>query len=115
MAAFLLGEPLAQRLQQLFEAAHRLDLFLFFLGEIFFRELLEPLDRDFRRERLLDEIEAFEHVAEHAIELVEIALVLHQRRARQIVEILDPAAARSFSIASISVRYSRSVTGTPAA
>ena len=28
---------------------------------------------------------------EHAVELVEVALVLHQRRARQIVEILDPA------------------------
>ena len=40
----------------------------------------------------LDEIEALEHMAEHAIELVEIALVLHQRRARQIVEILDTPA-----------------------
>ena len=39
----------------------------------------------------LDEIEALEDVAEHAIELVEIALVLHQRRARQIIEILDTA------------------------
>jgi hypothetical protein len=29
-------------------------------------------------------------VSEHAVELVEIALVLHQRRAREIVEILDP-------------------------
>ncbi len=40
----------------------------------------------------LDEIEALEDVAEHAVELVEIALVLHQRRARQIIEILDAAA-----------------------
>ena len=39
----------------------------------------------------LDQVEALEHVAEDAVELVEIALVLHQRRARQIVEILDPA------------------------
>ena len=46
---------------------------------------------NFRGQRLLDQIEALEHVAEHAVELVEIALVLHQRRARQVVEILDPA------------------------
>ena len=38
----------------------------------------------------LDQVEALEHVAEDAVELVEIALVLHQRRAREIVEILDP-------------------------
>ena len=38
------------------------------------------------------EIETFEDVAEHAVELVEIALVLHQRRAREIIEILDPPA-----------------------
>ena len=31
-------------------------------------------------------------MAEHAVELVEVALVLHQRGARQIVEILHPAA-----------------------
>ena len=91
MAAFLFGEPLAQRLQKLFQAAHRLDLLLLVLGEIFFRELLEPLDGDFGSQRVLDEIEALEDVAEHAIELVEIALVLHQRRARQIIEILDTA------------------------
>ena len=40
----------------------------------------------------LDQFEALEHVAEHAVELVEVALVLHQRGARQIVEVLDPAA-----------------------
>ena len=43
-------------------------------------------------QRLLDQIEALEDVAEDAIELVEIALVLHQRRAREIVEVLHPAA-----------------------
>src|SRR6185437_13858082 len=39
MAALLLGEPLAQSLKQLIEAAQRLDLLLFFLGEIFLGEL----------------------------------------------------------------------------
>jgi hypothetical protein len=31
-------------------------------------------------------------MAEHAVELVEVALVLDQRGARQIVEVLDPPA-----------------------
>jgi hypothetical protein len=57
-------------------------------------------------------LEALEHGAEHAVELVEIALVLHQRGAREVVEILHRRPARSASIASISVRYSRKVTGT---
>jgi hypothetical protein len=91
VAAFLLGETLAQCLKQLVEAAERLDLLLFFLGEILLGELLEPLSRDFGSERLLDQIEALEDVTEHPIELVEIALVLHQRCTRQVVERLDTA------------------------
>ena len=93
VAALLLGEALLQRLQQLVEAAHRLDLLLLFLGEIFVGELLQPLGRNFgRRAPSLQQLEALEHVAEHAVELVEVALVLHQRGARQIIEILDAAA-----------------------
>ena len=89
---FCSARRLLQRLEQLVEAAHRLDLLLLLLGEIFLGELLQPLGRDFGRERLAHQFEALEDVAEHAVELVEIALVLHQRRARQIVEVLDPAA-----------------------
>ena len=66
--------------KQLVEAAHRLDLLLLLLGEIFLGELLQPLGRDLGRERLLHQFEALEDVAEHAVELVEVALVLHQRR-----------------------------------
>src|SRR4029079_8069649 len=47
VAALLLPHALAQRFQQLVQAAHRLDLLLLFLGEVFFRQLLEPLRRDF--------------------------------------------------------------------
>ena len=42
-------------------------------------------------QRVADGFEPLEHVAEHAVELVEVALVLHQRGARQIIKILDPA------------------------
>ena len=91
VAALLLRQALAQRLEQLVEAAHGLDQLLLLLGQVFLGELLEPLDRDLGRERLLHQFEAVEHVPEHAVELVEVALVLHQRGAREIVEVLDPA------------------------
>ena len=52
VAALLLGEPLAQRFQQLVQAAHRLDLPLLLLGEMFLGELLEPFQRNFRGQRL---------------------------------------------------------------
>jgi hypothetical protein len=48
VTALLFGEPLAQRFEEFFETAHRLDLFLLLLGEVLFRQLLEPLERDFR-------------------------------------------------------------------
>jgi hypothetical protein len=88
MAALLFFEPLAQGLKQLVEATERFDLRLLFLGEIFLGELLEPFDRDLGGERG-GTFEALEYVSEYAIEFVEVALVLHQRRSRQIVEVLD--------------------------
>src|SRR4029077_3551900 len=45
-----------------------------------------------RGERLAHELEALEYMAEHAVELVEVALALDQRGAREIVEDLDPDA-----------------------
>jgi hypothetical protein len=89
MPALLLCEPLAQGLEQLVETAQRLDLLLLLLGQILLGELFQPFRRDFRRRGLAHQFEALEHVAEHAIELVEIALILHQRGAREIVEVVD--------------------------
>ncbi len=92
VALLLLLHALAQGLEQLLEPAHRLDLFLLLLGEVFLRELLEPLRRDLGRGRIAQQLEALEHMAEHAVELVEVALILHQRGAGEIVEALHPAA-----------------------
>ena len=92
MAPFLLAHALAQKLEQLVEPADGLDLFALFLAEIFFGELLEPLGRNFGGERLAHRLQPLEHMAEDAVELVEVAFVLHQRRARKIVEVLDPSA-----------------------
>ena len=82
-------EPLAQRLHELVPA-HRLDLLLLFLGEVFFGELLQPFGGNVRLLHGVEQaFQPLEHGAEHAVELVEVALVLHQRGAGQIVEILD--------------------------
>ncbi len=92
VAAFLFLEALLQGLEQLVEAAHCLDLLLLLLGEVFLADLAQPLLGDLGAERLFDQVEPLEDVAEHAVELIEVALVLHQRGARQIIEILDAAA-----------------------
>src|SRR5262249_10239812 len=89
---FLPAHARTQKLEQLVQPADSLDLFALFLGEIFFGELLEPLGRDLGGERVAHQLQPLEHVAEDAVELVEIAFVLHQRRAREIIEVLDPAA-----------------------
>jgi hypothetical protein len=93
VAALLLGEALLQLLHQLFPAAHGLDLLLLLLGEMQLGHLAQPfLGNVVDREQLGERVEALEHVTEHAVELVEVALVLHQRRTREIVEIVDAIA-----------------------
>src|SRR5262249_7547095 len=72
-APLLLAHALAKKPEQLVQPADRLDLSLLLLGQIFLGELLEPRRRDFRGERFGDQLQPLEHVAEHAVELVEIA------------------------------------------
>jgi hypothetical protein len=89
VAALLFLKALAKRLHELVPA-HRLDLLLLFLGEVFLRELLQPLLGDLRLVHGVQQaLQPLEHGAEHAVELVEIALVLHQSGAGEIVEVLD--------------------------
>src|SRR6185437_12697897 len=82
--SLLLGEPLLQLLHQLLEAAERLDLLHLLLGEQLFGELPQPLF-GYLDAGLGGRLEAFEVVAKDTVELVEVALVLHQRAARQVV------------------------------
>ena len=91
VAALLLGEALLQLLHDLVPAAQRLDLGLLLLGQVELGEQAQPLLGDLRLHRLAHQLEALEDVAEHLVELVEVALVLHQRGAREIVEVLDAA------------------------
>ena len=82
-------EALAQRLHELVPA-HRLDLLLLLLGEVFLGELLQPFVGNLGLLHGVQQaFQALEHVAEDAVELVEVALVLHQGGAREVVEILD--------------------------
>src|SRR6266446_6674051 len=70
-------QALAQRLHELVPA-HRLDLLLLFLGEVFLRELLQPFGRNVRLLHGVQQaFQPLEHGAEHAVELVEITLVLY--------------------------------------
>ena len=88
VALLLLLEALLQRFHELVPA-HRLDLFLLLLAEILLGELLQPFGRDLRLLHRVEQVfQAFEGGPEHPVELVEIALVFHQRGARQVVKIL---------------------------
>src|SRR6185295_16528013 len=88
VAALLFSQPLAKRLEQLVEAARRLNLLLFFLGQVFLRELFQPFGRNVGFDHIIDRFKSFEYMSEDAIEFVQIALVLHQCRAREKIEIL---------------------------
>ena len=88
MAALLFLQALAKRLHELVPA-HRLDLLLLFLGEVFFRKLLQPFGGNVRLlHRVQQAFQPLEHAAEDAIELVEVALVLHQGGAGEVIKIL---------------------------
>ena len=89
MPALLLLQTLFQVLEELVPA-HRLDLAFLLLGEIALGELAQPLLRDLGRlDRFGQALQALEDMAEDPVELVEVALVLHQAGAREVVEILD--------------------------
>ncbi len=92
VAALLLLEALFQRLHQLVETAERLDQLLFLVGQVLFGELAQPFLRQRHRiDAALagDRLDALEDMREHLVEPVDMALVLHQRGAGEIVEALD--------------------------
>jgi hypothetical protein len=88
VAFLLLLEQLAQPLHELVESAHRLDRGLLLGSELALELALEPLQRhvDVYARDVLD---ALEVRAEGLVELVEVALVLDEGGARQVVELVD--------------------------
>src|SRR5262249_26333529 len=79
VAALLLGEPLAQGLEQLVEAAHGLDHLLLLVGEVLLGEFLEPLGRNLDDQRVAEELKPLEHVTDTTVDTVDMALALAQR------------------------------------
>ena len=78
VALFLLLEALLQLLHDLFPAAERLDLGLFLLGQELFVPSCEPFFGNVDTSSRSSGFQALESVAENLVELVQIALVLHQ-------------------------------------
>jgi len=91
VAALLLGEALAQLLHDLFPAAELFDFPLLLFGEVELADGAQPFLRDMRLDGVAHQLEALEDVAEHLVEAVQVALVLHQRGAGEIVEVLHAA------------------------
>ena len=88
VALFLLGEALFEGFHQLVPAAHRLDLLAVFLGQVQLGHLLEPVQRHLAVDLAHCVLHALEVRGEGAVEAVVVGFVLHQRRARQEVEVL---------------------------
>ena len=90
VAFLLLLEALLQSLHQLLEAAHGFDLGHLLGGEEFLAHLLEPfLGKVGHVDGVGQRVEALEDMGEDAVELVDVALVLHQGGAGEVVEFLD--------------------------
>ena len=89
MAAFLLLKPLFQRLHQLVEPAKRFDLFHLGGGQMLLGHLLQPVGGNIHSLQHileLDILKTLEGFGESAVELVDIALVLHHGSAGEVVE-----------------------------
>ncbi len=88
MALFLFLDSFGQHLHQPFEAAHGFNLRFFFIGEEFLGKFLEPLGGDVGVKSALNALQALEDMAKHPVELVDVLLVFHEGRARQVVEVI---------------------------
>src|SRR5690606_1463416 len=60
-------------------------------GEVELADGAQPFLRDMRLDGVAHQLEALEDVAEHLVEAVQVALVLHQRGAGEVVEVLHAA------------------------
>ena len=78
VALLLLLHALGERLHELVEAAHGLDLRLLLLGEEFLADLFQPLGGDVGRADAVHLFQALEDVTEHLVEPVDVLLILHE-------------------------------------
>ena len=95
MAALLIAQALGEGLHQLVEAAERLDLGALFGGEMLLGELAQPIDGQVEPvDDRLDgqELQTAKGSGEDAVEAVDVALVLDQGGAGEMVEALGVVA-----------------------
>lgn len=78
MTFLLFFKAFLELLDQLVQAAQGLDLGAFFIGQRTLEFLAQPVFGDQRFEVLVKVLQALEVGRERAVELVEMALVLHQ-------------------------------------
>ena len=90
MTPFLFSQSLGEGFHQLFPATHRLDQLLIFFTQGQFRQLVQPFQRHLGADHLVEQrLQPLEMTTEDLIETIVMALVLHQRRPRQVVELFD--------------------------
>ena len=88
MLLFLLLEALLEFLDQLVQAAQALDLPLFLVAQQALEFLAQPFLGDHRLDMFVEVFQTLEVGAEGTVELVEVAFVFDQDRARQVVELV---------------------------
>ena len=97
---FLFLEPLLQRLHDLVPVTQRLDLFHLFFGKEFLGHRLEPVFGDIDGVLPVIAQDPLEDLLENLVEPIEQALILHERRAAEVVErlgrLLDHVAIERF-------------------
>ena len=92
MSALLLLQTFFQRLHQFLEAAERLDLGLFGLGQVLLGHFFQPVRGQIdglQHSLQANRLQPFECCREGPVEFVEIALVLHHGAARKVVKPFD--------------------------
>ena len=85
VAFFLFFQPLAQRVHQLVPA-HGLQLLLFFLAQVFFYLLAQPVFRDGGLQVVQAGFDAVCVLGKYAVEAVVVFFILYQNSARQVVK-----------------------------
>lgn len=86
VALFLLFQALLEGLDELFQPAQRLDPGFLFIGELFLEFAAQPLVGNQRFDGGVHVLDALEPGGKGAIEAVEVALILHHDRARDLIE-----------------------------
>ena len=89
MAAFLLGQQFRETLHQGFEATDGSDLRHLLRRQQLFRQLAQPFLGEFAWQNAFGRFQTFEALCEYAVEAIEVAFVLHQGGAAQIVEVVN--------------------------